>query len=99
MNGSLLYRSGVVIMAAAAGVAAGAIVFKFVGEQQIGGQVSVLTSRLGFKAKPGDTGALDLLEQIAPGTKDGFTSAVVMTVMASLLTGAAVTLAIREITS
>jgi len=93
------YRVGVVLVAVAAGIGTGALVFKIVGEEQIGSQITGLTARLGFhaSASPGDTSALDLLEKIAPGTKDGFTNAVIGTVIASLLAATAVTIAIREV--
>lgn len=93
------FRLGVVLVAVAAGMATGALVFKIVGEEQIGSQVQGLTTRLGFPPKAGDSSALDLLERIAPGTQSGFTGAVIGTVVASLLAATAVTIAIREIAS
>lgn len=91
----MLYRAGVVLVAGGAGIAAGALVFKVVGEERIGSEIGVVATRLGFKA--GGADGLDLVEKIAPGTKASITGAVVGTVIASLLVATAVTIAIREL--
>ncbi len=93
----MLMRLAIIVGAVAAGAAAGAVVFKIVGEQRIGSQVRVLSTRFGFRGT-GDSGALDLIEGVAPGTKAGFESAVIGTVVASVLVTAAVTVAIAEVT-
>ncbi len=92
----MIYRVLVVLGAVAAGAAGGALVFKIVGEERVGSQVRVLASRFGFKGG-NDAGALDVIETIAPGTKSGFEGAVIGTVVAALITTAAITIAIREI--
>ncbi len=94
-----MMRAGVVLFALVAGMGAGAAVFKIVAEEKIGGEVKILTSRLGIVARPGDTSALDLVERLAPGTASGFQSAAIQTVVASLLVAVVVSLAVREITS
>lgn len=99
MNPSMAYRLGVVLAAVVAGAATGALVFKIVGEERIGGEVKVLAARLGFAQRPGDTSALDLLDKIAPGTQANMQSAMIGTVVASLLAATAVTIAVREIAS
>jgi hypothetical protein len=97
MNRSVGYRLVIAGVAIAAGAAAGAFVFKAVGEQQIGSQVEVLTAKFGVRSRPGDTSTLDLVEKIAPGTRSGFESAIIGTVIASVLAATVVTIAIREV--
>ncbi len=92
-------RAIVALIAVGAGMATGALVFKIVGEEQIGGQVGVLATRLGFQIRKGDNGALDVVEKIAPGTQSGFQSAVIGTLAATLLIATAVTIAVREVAS
>lgn len=86
------------LIAVLAGAAVGAVVFKVVGEERVGAEVKKLGARFGVRGGA-DSGALDLIEQFAPGTRSGFEGAVIGTVAASLIATAAVTLTIREITS
>lgn len=93
-------RAIVALVAVSAGIATGALIFKIVGEEQIGSEIGLVAARLGFKVKPGDdAAALDFVEKIAPGTRSGFEGAVLGTVAATLLAACAVTIAVREIAS
>lgn len=92
-----MYRLGVVLIAVAAGAATGALVFKVVGEERLGGELKVFAARFGFRDRPGGVDALSVIESIAPGTKEGFKNAAIGTVAASLLAATAVTIAVREI--
>lgn len=95
----MIYRVGALLLAVTAGVAVGAVVFKVVGEERIGGEIRVLASRFGFNTRPGDSGAIDLLERMAPGTSDRFKGAAIGTVLAATLAACAVTISVREITT
>lgn len=93
------YRAGAVLFAVVAGLGAGAAVFKVVAEEKIGGEVQTLAARFGVAARPGDSSAFDLLERVAPGTRQGFESAVLGAIVASLLVATVVTVSVREIAS
>jgi hypothetical protein len=92
-------KVGMVLLAIAAGVGAGAGVFFVVGNEQLGAEVKTLVGRFGVNARPGDTSALDFVERVAPGPRAGFESAVITSVAATLLVTTVVTLAVREIAS
>lgn len=94
-----MYRLGVIIGSVALGAAAGALVFKVVGEERIGSQARLLGARFGVRDNGKGGSALDVVESLAPGTRAGFESAVIGTVAASLVVATAVTIAIREIAS
>lgn len=84
----------------AVGAGAGALSFKLLGEQQIGGAVKGVASRLGFT--PAATSAqsldvLDFVDKIAPGSKSDLTNAVIITVVASVVAAAATAVVLNEI--
>lgn len=86
------------LVAVAAGMAAGAVVFKMAGEEKIGGAVKSTVTQLGFSTSGGNAlGALDFIDKLAPGSKSNLESAVITTVVVTLLTTAAVAVAIEEI--
>lgn len=94
----MIGRIAVIIGSVAAGAVVGAFVFKMIGEERIGGEVKILTARLGFPpARPGDDSALQLIERVAPGTRASFESAIVGTTIAAMIATAATTIAVREI--
>lgn len=93
----MIYRLGVILVAVTAGAATGAFVFKIVGEERVGAQIKILAARFGQTGRGDNKAALDLLEKLAPGTKSGMESAVIGTVLASLIAATAVTIAIREV--
>lgn len=93
----MIGRIAVILASVTAGAVVGALVFRVVGEERIGSEVTVLTTRLGFKAKPGDDTTLKILERIAPGTQKRFEGAVIGTVVASLIAATAATIAVREV--
>lgn len=92
----MMYRAGIVLIAVAAGIGAGALVFKVVGSERIGAEVNTFAARFGVKPSGGQDG-FALIERLAPGTEAAITGAVVGTVVASLLAATAVTIAIREV--
>lgn len=93
-----MMRVAMILGAVVAGAAAGALVFKIVGEERIGAQIKVFTTRFGVSGSGGGN-ALDLVEKFAPGTRSGFEGAIIGTVAASVIVTAAVSVAIAEITS
>lgn len=92
----MMYKAGIVLIAVAAGIGAGALVFKVVGEERIGAEVNTFAARFGVKPTGGQDG-FDLIEKLAPGTQAAMTGAIAGTVIASLLVATATTIAIREV--
>lgn len=91
-------RALVVLGAAVAGVAVGALVFKMVGEERVGAEIRSFTTKLGFAPpKAGDDSTLQALDRVAPGTQAGFESAIIGTAAAALIAATATTIAVREI--
>ncbi len=96
----MIFRAGIGLVSILAGVGVGALVFKTLGEEKIGGEVKNFAGRMGFSTAPGSAnGALDLLDAVAPGTADKMKSAVIFTVIVSLVAATAVAVSVEEIAS